>query len=191
MDMPNTPAPEKSKRSVPLSVAIIGALLIAVGCCACGLIAGALISAVGSSASTATNSQPILQTRVSSTVPASTQAPASKFYAPGDVIQLADHRITLNSAEFSGDMLKLTYLIENTGTDALSVSSIAFDARKQDGSRLQESMFDCDSILGGKIPPNDKMLGSICYKGPFDGPVKVYYTPALFDDQMIIWQVAP
>jgi hypothetical protein len=112
-------------------------------------------------------------------------------YRAGNVIQIQDHTIVLNSVEFTGGVLKANFSIENSGSTDLAVSSmISFGARKRDGSSLQQEYFNCGSSLDGSVLPGDRLRGDICWKGanPGDG-VKLYYESNFLSSSAIVWVV--
>jgi hypothetical protein len=117
------------------------------------------------------------------------QLPAAS-YPIGEVIDFEDHTLVLNSSNIEGNILKANFTAQNTGSDPFTISSMGnFTARRQDGTSLKQN-FDCsDSSLDGTIPPNDLVTGDICYEGPFDGPIKIYYMPNMFGSIIITWEV--
>ena len=112
-------------------------------------------------------------------------------YAVGDLIQLSDHTIVLNSVEFLGNILKANFTVENQGASDLTISSLLlFEARKSDGSGLEQEIFNCGSPFDGSVIAGDKLTGDICWNGasPEDG-IKLYYEANLFGSGAIIWIV--
>lgn len=116
--------------------------------------------------------------------------PTTAIYKVGDVVQVKDSTITLNSTKFTGDVLKANFTVENKGTKDMAVSSIiSFSAKDSEGTKLDQSVMDCGSSLDGKVLPGDKLRGDICWKGA-NGVVKIYYEASLFGSGAIVWQVA-
>lgn len=112
----------------------------------------------------------------------------AQIYAIGDVVQVKDHTITLNSAALTGDMLKANFTIENKGTGDLAVSSMmSFSAKNSDGTKLDQD-FGCGASMDGKVLPDDKLKGDICWKGAIK-PVKLYYTASLLSSGAVVWEV--
>lgn len=112
-------------------------------------------------------------------------------FRAGDVIQLQDHTIVLNSVEFQGNILKANFTIENQGSSDVEVSSlVSFYARKHDGSSLEQEYFDCGTSFNGSVIPGDKLTGDICWSGanPSDG-IKIYYQAELFSSGAVVWVV--
>lgn len=118
---------------------------------------------------------------------------SSTMHSAGEPIQLAERTITLDTFEFTEKLLQLTFIIENTGTNELNVSiDTQFHVQKPDGTKLELDLENCGTPgLEGAIPSKGKVQGNICYKGPFDGPVLIYYFPDVTSDEEIIWQVEP
>ena len=116
-------------------------------------------------------------------------APKLETFEVGDIIKVQEHIIVLNSAKFSGGKLTANFTIENKGDDDVIVSTMLdFEARSDDGTTLDEAIFDCDSGLGGTVLPGDKMRGNICWKNA-KPPCKIYYTAELFGSGAVVWQV--
>ncbi len=112
-------------------------------------------------------------------------------YAVGDIIEVQDHTVRLNSIAYQGLVLMANFTIENHGASDVGTSSmIAFDARKGDGSSLQQEFFDCGtSSLDGSVLPGDRLRGNVCWSGasPDDG-IKIYYEASLLGDGALVWE---
>lgn len=109
----------------------------------------------------------------------------------GDVVQIQDHIIILNSVELQGNVLKANFSIENQGSSELEVTSmLSFYIRKRDGSSLEQEYFDCGTSLNGSVIPGDKLTGDVCWSGadPDDG-IKVYFEAELFSSGAVVWLV--
>ncbi len=112
-------------------------------------------------------------------------------FGVGDVIQVEDHTIVLNSIEFRGNILQANFTLENQGSSDIAVSSmLSFSAKKYDGSKLEQEIFDCGSSLDGSVIPGDKLRGDICWSGasPEDG-IKIYYEAELLGEGAVVWIV--
>lgn len=124
--------------------------------------------------------------------PSKTEAPqpTPDVFAVGDLIEVEEHTIRLNSVEYQGDILVANFSVENKGDSDVNISSMmSFSAKKEDGTKLEQEIFDCDeSGLDGTVLPGDKLRGSICWSGggPEDG-IKIYYQANLFGDGAIVW----
>jgi len=118
------------------------------------------------------------------------EAPTKDVFEVGDLIEVKEHSIRLNSVEYQGDMLIANFSIENKGDSDLNVSSMmSFSAKKEDGTKLEQEIFDCgESGLDGTVLPGDKLRGSICWSGgsPDDG-VKIYYQANLVGEGAVVW----
>ncbi len=105
----------------------------------------------------------------------------------GDIVDVTDHTITLNSLTLEGSILKANFTIENNGSEDVNVSSmLSFSARNPDGTPLSQSFMDCGTSLDGTIIPGDKLKGDICWDGAISG-ARVYYDASLFSSGMVIW----
>ena len=112
----------------------------------------------------------------------------TQVYAIGDVVQVKDHTIALNSAEVTGGILKANFTIENKGTADVAVSSMmSFSAKNGDGTKL-DLEFGCGASLDGKVLSGDKLKGDICWRGAAK-PVKVYYTASLLGSGAVVWEI--
>lgn len=140
---------------------------------------------------------------VSTTIPETdlSSGPATKEIQPtqlmkevyniGDLIEVEDHTIRLNSLKYHGNVIAANFTIENHGTSDLSVSSmLSFSAKKEDGTKLDQEIFDCgSSSLDGSVLPGDKLRGDICWSGvtPEDN-AQIYYEASLFGQGAVVWK---
>lgn len=118
------------------------------------------------------------------------EAPAFEVYNVGDLIEVQDHTIRLNSVEYRGTILQANFTIENLGSSDLNISSLlSFSAKRSDGTRLDEEIFDCEGTsFGGTVLPGDLLRGDICWSdaSPEDG-IRIYYEADLFGSGAIVW----
>jgi D-alanyl-D-alanine carboxypeptidase len=123
-----------------------------------------------------------------------TSAPAqATTYNVGDVVQVKDQTIVMNSAEISNGILKANFTVENTGATNLTVSSVlSFTVKDNDGTKLEQDIFDCGgSGLDGDVLVGDKLRGDICWKVTTASPFKIYYQAELFDSaSTVVWVVS-
>lgn len=116
--------------------------------------------------------------------------PKLKLFKVGDVIQVQNHTIVLNSVSFGGSMLQANFTIENQGSDEVIVSSMLdFSARGPDGTKLELAIFDCDSSLTGTVLAGDKIRGDLCWKCT-EPSAKIYYEASLFGSGAVVWEVS-
>jgi len=127
---------------------------------------------------------------VATSMPQATSIPPTQaIYKAGDVIQFKDHTITLNNTIFRGGILQANFTIVNMGSADLNISSIlSFSAKDNEGTKLEQELFNCGSALGGKVLPGDKLKGDICWKATIL-PVKIYYEPELFGTGATVWEI--
>lgn len=118
------------------------------------------------------------------------QKPAIDVFNVGDLVEIKDHTIRLNSVEYQGSILVANFTVENHGSSDLGVSSLlSFSAKKDDGTKLDQEIFDCGSSgLDGSVLPGDRLRGNICWSGahPDDG-IKIYYEASLFSQGAVVW----
>ncbi len=123
------------------------------------------------------------------TAPQATSAPAFEIYKAGDIITTGQTNITLNTAEYRGNVLYANFTIENISNEEVSISSLLlFEAKSDDGTKLEQEIFDCETSLDGSILPGDKLKGSICWSNATTNTAKIYFSP-LFSGQTIVWEV--
>ncbi len=116
--------------------------------------------------------------------------PQVTTYKIGDVIQAGDGTVVLNSASIQGGVLRANFTIENKGTTDMNVSSmLSFSAKDSEGTKLEQEIFDCSPGLDGKVLPNDKLKGNICWKGATTSPIKIYYEAELFGSGAVVWEI--
>lgn len=126
-------------------------------------------------------------------LPSPTAKPTS--YNIGDVIQLSDRTIVLNSTVIENNILKANFTVENTGIESISNSSIAsFSVKDADGVKMEQEFFDCGTSFDGNVIVGDKLKGDICWSllQANAMPFKIYYQPKMFNaDIIVVWIVAP
>jgi len=126
-------------------------------------------------------------------LPTDTAKPST--YIIGDVIQLSDRTVVLNSAAIENNVLKANFTIENTGSEPISVSSIAsFSVKDADGVKMEQEFFNCGTSFDGNVIAGDKLKGDICWSLAQAKalPIKIYYQPQMFSaDIIVVWVVNP
>ncbi len=116
--------------------------------------------------------------------------PKVEVYQVGDIIQVEDHTVVLNSAEFQDNVLRANFTIENLGDrDEVVFAIFRFEARDSEGTKLELNVFDCGPGLDGKVLPGDKVKGDICWSGATTDIAKIYYMANLFGSGAIVWEV--
>lgn len=129
-------------------------------------------------------------------VGSATQAPMgapaqSQIHTVGEIIQVQDHTIVLNSYEYQGDLLKANFTIQNNGSEEITVSSLlSFSARDSQGTRLELEIFDCGDSLDGSVLPGDLLRGDICWSGASTETAKIYYEASLLSSGAVVWEVS-
>ncbi len=117
---------------------------------------------------------------------------ALETFSTGDVIEVEDHTIVLNSVSLTADVLKANFTVENIGTSEINVSSLlSFSARDDDGAKLEIEIFDCSPGLDGSVLVGDKLKGDICWSGLSSENAKIYYESNLFGSGAVVWEVQP
>lgn len=119
-----------------------------------------------------------------------TAPPKLEVFGVGDIIQVKAHTIVLNSAEFQGNILQANFTVENSGTDELNVSTLlSFEAKDDEGTKLEQEIFDCGPGLDGSVLPGDKLKGNVCWSGATTDIVRIYYTSDLFGSGAVVWEI--
>lgn len=120
-----------------------------------------------------------------------TESSARSIFEVGDLIDVEEHTIRLNSIEYKGTTLVANFSVENNGDSDISISSmLAFSAKKEDGTKLDQEIFDCEaSGLDGSVIVGDRLRGSICWSeaNPDDG-IKIYYEASMFGEGAVVWE---
>jgi hypothetical protein len=138
-------------------------------------------SACGSSSTGVKGSE----TSIPSTIAPSTD----EKHKTGEVIQIGDQTIMLNGTEFQGNILKATYIIENKGSSAMTISSmLSFTAKDSEGTPLEQEIIDCGTGLDGKILPGFNLKGDICWNVATTNLVNIYYTK-LYSSWSVMWEI--
>ncbi len=135
-------------------------------------------------------SQPVETEAKAEEVPQAEAKPSLEAYNVGDVIEVEDHTIRLNSVKYQGTTLVANFSVENKGSSDLSVSSmLSFSAKKSDGTKLDQEYFDCGtSGLDGSVLPGDFLRGDICWSGASpDAGIRIYYEASLFGQGAVVW----
>ena len=128
-------------------------------------------------------------TGFTTTIPTSS-TPQVINYKIGDVIQIGDSTIILNSAKFQGNRLSANFTIENNGSSDFYVSSlIDFYAQDNEATMLEQNIFLCGSGFDGSVLPSEKVKGNICWYGVTSNTVKVYYDARLIYSRIIVWEI--
>jgi hypothetical protein len=127
--------------------------------------------------------------KVGTSVGATTVPKSATVYAVGDLVQVKDHTIVLNSTTLTGNVLKANFTIENKGKSDLAVSSmLSFSAKDSEGTKLEQQILDCGAQIDGKVLTGDKVKGDICWKGA-KKPVKIYYESNFLSSGAVVWEV--
>jgi hypothetical protein len=101
---------------------------------------------------------------------------------------LGDQSIVMNSVSYSNGMIKANFTVENTGLSDVNVSSgLSFSAKSDDGTLLELDIFDCGTSMDGRVLPEDRLRGDICYKLPTPGLFKIYYLKDLLTTNPVVW----
>ena len=124
---------------------------------------------------------------------ATSAPPQQTTFAVGELVQVQDHTILLNSANIdSTGLLKANFSLENKGAETLNMSSLlSLEAKDNEGTKLEGEYISCGTSFDGSVLPGDKLKGNICWKTTAFPPFKIYYKANLLSDQAIVWVVTP
>ncbi len=125
-------------------------------------------------------------------IPSFTVAAFWKIPQIRETISKNDRNITLKTAVIDGDRIEINFLIQNTGTSDIKVSSfLSFRLENAAGQSLTNDSFSCSgATIDGTILPNSELTGLVCFKMQEPGPYKIYYQPGWgpsTDD--MVWQI--
>jgi hypothetical protein len=121
-------------------------------------------------------------------------------YKVGDVVQVQDHTITLNSVLFYNNGLQASlianFVIENKGSEALYVNSDLFGAADNTNGSPLEKEPGCGFM--GEILPGHILQGSLCWNGVPPDSIRIYCDAKLYrsandapfsdNDDMVFWE---
>jgi hypothetical protein len=163
------------KRSISIFSAVLALVLASLAC--------------GSSSDN--TGQKVGEVEAAAPVTAESSMASPSLYTIGDIIQLKDHTIVLNSVEFTGGILTANFTVENNSNTEMTVSSLlSFSARDDDGTKLEQEWM-CSPGLDGSVLAGDKLRGNLCFKTTGIEPYKLYYEASLFGSGAVVWQVEP
>ena len=109
-----------------------------------------------------------------------------------ETIRSNDRSITLKTAVIDDERIEINFLIQNTGTSDIKVSSfLSFRSENAAGQNLTNDSFSCSgTTIDGTILPLSELTGLVCFKIQEPGPYKVFYQPGWgpsADD--MVWQI--
>lgn len=116
--------------------------------------------------------------------------PAAQIYSVGDTLAFTDHTLRINSIDYRGSILEANLTITHTGTGTFPVGSfVSFNARREDGTRLERELFDCTpGGIDTRLLPNDFVTGSLCWLGASpDDNIRLYYESNTFAEGAIVF----
>jgi hypothetical protein len=123
-------------------------------------------------------------------------ASSNATYKVGELVQVGNITIVLNGAKLQGGKLSANFTIENKGTEDLTISSMLnFSAKGSDGTKLAPEISNCGKGMGGrldgKVLPDDKVKGDICWKGATTDTVKIYFDAVPFGSgsNTVVWEI--
>ena len=129
--------------------------------------------------------------KVGESVSATSAPLKAPVYRAGDVINIDDYTVTLNSARITGSKLVANFTVDNTsGSKEVDISSWwGWTAKDTDGNKLKQTL--CDNPgLDGKVLVGDKLRGDICWDGVRqNAAIKLYYEANVFSAGAIVWAV--
>ena len=117
------------------------------------------------------------------------KSPKTSTQNESDNTLSADGRdITLITASVSGNKIRATFKIENTGKKDISMSSLLdWEAKDGSGKKLDLDWMCAD--FNGTLLPQDFIKGDICFEGITEMPVKIYYSTSLFGGKTLTFTI--
>jgi len=178
----------KTKQKIFPFIIVVVALIFSTIACSSSSNEGTIV-ATSDQPSGETNAQPTKKI-ISESTPAKEVSASKEIYNLGDVIEVSGQTIRMNSVKYQGSIIVANFTIENLGVNDLNVSSIlSFSAKKEDGTQLEQEIFDCgNSSLDGTVLPGDKVRGDICWSGASaEDNIKIYYEASLIGEGAVVW----
>jgi hypothetical protein len=121
----------------------------------------------------------------------SVPTPKPSTYKVGDLVEMGDINVTLNSVKVSGGVLTANVTITNISDKVISdFNPSSFDAKDSTSTPL-ESTYDCKQQLRGDLIPGDSLRGNLCWVDATGNTFKFIYTFYDEDYDMVIavWEV--
>jgi hypothetical protein len=114
--------------------------------------------------------------------PAATPVPTEAssqftFYQIGDVVEIIDRKITLNTVQLTDGTVTANFTVENIGTQVVSMNLAQYEFMAKDsaGTKLEYD-YGCREELGGDLVPDDSVRGNLCWQGASGNNFKFQYS---------------
>ena len=133
---------------------------------------------------------PVQQPAVSDEPPSETtvEPAADGYHRMNEVVTTSKGEFTLTRATVEKGILKIFFAMKNTTAERVVVSDFNFTV-KNAAETMLTAEYDCDPGLMGVVEPGGELSGNICYLFEGEPPLKVYYEPAMYGDEVIVWEL--
>lgn len=119
--------------------------------------------------------------------PAAT-ATSGGVHRMNEVVSTSKGEFTLTRATVEKGILKIAFTMNNTSDEKVVISDFNFTVKNAAGTILTAE-YDCDPALMGVVSAGDQLSGNICYRFEGEPPLKVYYEPAMYGDEIVVWEL--
>lgn len=106
-----------------------------------------------------------------------------------EVVATSKGEFTLTRATVEKGILKIAFTMNNTSGEKVVISDFNFTVKNDAGTMLSAE-YDCEPQLLGVVEPGGQLSGNICYRYEGEPPLKVYYEPAMFGDEIVVWELS-
>ena len=99
------------------------------------------------------------------------------IYTPGQYIRMPDRGVGIQSVDYTEDGVVVTVVLENLSENEMPVRPAGtFSAKNSDDTSLDPLWWGCAPALNGKLLPNERLVGKLCWKEAEPG-MTIYYAP--------------
>lgn len=106
-----------------------------------------------------------------------------------EVVATSKGEFTLTRATVEKGILKIAFTMNNTSGEKVVISDFNFTVKNAADTMLTAE-YDCESELLGVVNPGSQLSGNICYRYEGEPPLKVYYEPAMYGDEIVVWELS-
>lgn len=188
---------EKSMKSWQLIV-LVALFALSLSACGPAKAGGSTNPTQAATPVTPAGSAPTKAGPVATTAPAATQKPEPTsmtgnatnpvLHKIGEVVVLADRKITLNSANITNNILKANFTVKNTENTTFYITAyMSFQAKRSDNSALDPVASNCGTNLDGAVQVGSKLVGDSCWQTGGAKGIKLFYYRSLADTNPIVW----
>ena len=106
-----------------------------------------------------------------------------------EVVATSKGEFTLTRATVEKGILKIAFTMNNTSGEKVVISDFNFTVKNAADTMLTAE-YDCEPELLGVVEPGNQLSGNICYRYEGEPPLKIYYEPAMYGDEIVVWELS-